>query len=102
MFDLLADVQNEPTPPTAEEIVRYLVVSLPLICDWAKEEHYINTRVDGIVTVNARCDIKRVCNVRCAVEVVIIGSWGSRIDVAAARTGASFCRRCGMRRTEKR
>ena len=69
MLDLPADIQNGPAPPTAEEVVRYLVVSLPLMCECAKEERYINASVDGIVAVNVRCDIKRVRNVRRAVEV---------------------------------
>ena len=33
----------------AEEVVRDLVVSLPLICECAKEERCVNASVDGIV-----------------------------------------------------
>ena len=41
----------------AEEVVRDLVVSLPLICECTKEEHCVNASVDGIVAVNVRGDM---------------------------------------------
>ena len=68
VLDLPADVQNGPTPPMAKEVVRHLVVSLPLMCECAKEERCVNASVDGIVAVNVRGNIERVCNVRRAVE----------------------------------
>ena len=52
----------------AEEVVRRLVVSLPLICECAKEERCVNASVNGIVAVNVCGDIDRVCNVRRVVE----------------------------------
>ena len=56
------------TPPAAEEVVRDLVSSLPLICECAKEERCVNASVDGIVAVNVCGDIECVCNIRHAVE----------------------------------
>ena len=52
----------------AEEVVKHLVVSLPLICECAKEERCVNASVYDIVAVNVRGDIERVRNVCRAVK----------------------------------
>ena len=64
----------------AEEVVRHLVLSLPLICECAKEKRCINATVDGIVAVNIRGDIERVQNVRCTLEAayMILGKQDRR------------------------